>query len=126
MPAGMSGVEMAKEGMVRIKKRIPPKVVSGGPVMENIVEEKMSTYRDTCTVTLSSGRRTLYRNDIRYNALRRNMFVSPLATEDFGSYDRIDLLAAACEKKPQSRFLTSIKRRSKNKHKERKGWQNIQ
>jgi 4-hydroxy-3-polyprenylbenzoate decarboxylase len=40
MPIGMSGVQMAKEWMVRIKKRIPPKVVATGPVMENVVESK--------------------------------------------------------------------------------------
>ena len=88
--------------------------------MKNIVEEKVSMYQVACTVTLSSGLRTSFRNHIRCNTLRRNMFVSPLATEDFGSYDRLDFLAATRNKKLQSRLLTSIKRRSKSKHREGK------
>ena len=40
MPVSMSRVEMAREWMVRVnRKRIPPRVVSSGPVMENVTEE---------------------------------------------------------------------------------------
>lgn len=40
MDLGMTGVQMAREWMVRMKKRIPPKVIPTGPVMENVVEAK--------------------------------------------------------------------------------------
>jgi 4-hydroxy-3-polyprenylbenzoate decarboxylase len=41
MPVQMSRVEMAREWMVRVnRKRIPPRMVSSGPVMENVIEEE--------------------------------------------------------------------------------------
>lgn len=41
MPVGMSRVQMAKEWMVRMnRERIPPKIVSSGPVMDTVIEEK--------------------------------------------------------------------------------------
>ncbi len=41
MPLTLSRVEMAKEWMIRVnQKRVPPKIVATGPVMENVIEEK--------------------------------------------------------------------------------------
>jgi phenylphosphate carboxylase beta subunit len=41
MPVGMSRVQMAKEWMVRMsRERIPPKIVSSGPAMDNVIEGK--------------------------------------------------------------------------------------
>ncbi|MDP2645863.1 MAG: UbiD family decarboxylase [Desulfobacterales bacterium] len=41
MPVGMSRVEMAREWAVRVNRQgIPPKVLSSGPVQDNVIEEK--------------------------------------------------------------------------------------
>lgn len=60
MPVGMSGAQMAKEWMVRIKKRIPPKVVVAGPVTENVVESKDVDLAAMPAPTLSYGWWTVY------------------------------------------------------------------